>query len=128
MTQTETKRRILVAEDDLTNQKLLRFALTKMGYGVTMADNGEEAVRLAQSEQPDLLLLDLYMPIMDGFRAIQSLKTDPRTAAIPIIAVTTRTLLSDRLRAKEAGCVDYISKPFEIRELREVLEKHLQTA
>jgi len=118
-------KKILVAEDDLTNQKLLSFALQKMNFNVLIASNGQEAVDQANTEKPDLILMDIMMPVMDGYRALELLKSNPETASIPIVALTARAMLSDRQRAKQAGCNDYIAKPFEITELRNVISKLL---
>jgi CheY-like chemotaxis protein len=107
--------RILVAEDHLDSRDALRALLEAFGYRVLIAVNGREAVDLAIAEQPDLILMDIMMPELDGFEATRALRRDPRTAGIPIIAVTA--MEGAQQLAMQAGASDYVRKPIEIRGL-----------
>lgn len=104
-------RTILVADDELDNRAIMSAVLRAAGYRVCEARNGAEAVETALREAPDLILLDMAMPIMSGWEAIRRLKTMPQTTAIPVFAFTAFALAGDELKAKEAGCDGYVSKP-----------------
>ncbi len=117
--------KILIAEDNLNNQKLLHDILHYHGYEVLMAENGKEAVRVAREERPDLICMDLQMPGIDGLTVIGMLRKDPVTKGIRIIAVTSLAMVGDREKALQAGADDYISKPFDTRELPLLIRKHL---
>jgi two-component system cell cycle response regulator DivK len=105
------KGRILVVEDDMDNYELVRFILERAGYDVFLAVNGRDGVSAARLQKPDLILMDLGMPEMDGWIATQKIKADDATKSIPLYALTAHTLPRERLRAMEAGCDGYISKP-----------------
>lgn len=120
-----TKRRVLVVEDNLDNMTLISDVLTSLGYDPLIAKDGEEGVRVATAEKPDLILMDLSLPKMDGWTATRQLKADPDVKHIPIIALTAHAMLGDRDRALAAGCNDYISKPISLRELSEKLKQHM---
>jgi two-component system cell cycle response regulator DivK len=106
-----SKGRILIVEDNEDNFQLVRFLLERDGFEVISAVNGKEGVETAMREKPDLILMDLSMPEMDGWTAAQKIKAEPETKAIPLLALTAHTLPGDRMRALEAGCDGYISKP-----------------
>jgi two-component system cell cycle response regulator DivK len=105
------KERILIVEDNMDNYELVRFVLERAGYDVFLAVNGRDGVSAARFQKPDLILMDLGMPEMDGWIATQKLKTDDATKSIPLYALTAHTLPKERKRAMEAGCDGYISKP-----------------
>ena len=110
-------RRILVVEDQEDNRMILRDLLHSAGYEVLEAVDGAEGVRLARAEQPDLILMDIQMPGVDGYQATRSIKAEPGLAAIPIIAVTSYALSGDEEKSRAAGCDDYVAKPFSPRAL-----------
>jgi two-component system cell cycle response regulator DivK len=105
------KGRILVVEDNMDNYELVRFILERAGYDVFLAVNGRDGVAAARLQKPDLILMDLGMPEMDGWHAAGKLKADEATKSIPLFALTAHTLPSERRRAMEAGCDGYVSKP-----------------
>jgi two-component system, cell cycle response regulator DivK len=106
-----SKGRILVVEDNMDNYELVRFILERAGYDVFLAINGRDGVAAARLQKPDLILMDLTMPEMDGWIAAEKLKADDATKLIPLYALTAHTLPSERKRAMEAGCDGYVSKP-----------------
>jgi two-component system cell cycle response regulator DivK len=109
--------KILVVEDNEMNRDMLARRLQRRGYEVVIAVDGQEGVALAQSETPDLILMDMSLPVLDGWEATRQLKTTPRTKSIPIIALTAHAMSDDRDIALEAGCDDYDTKPIEMRRL-----------
>ena len=110
-------RRILVVEDNKDNMTLITDVLSSLDYEVISAKDGEEGLQVAKAEKPDLILMDLSLPRMDGWTATRQLKADAELAHIPVIALTAHAMIGDRERALAAGCNDYISKPINIREL-----------
>ena len=110
-------KRILVIEDQEDHRAILRDLLTAAGFDVLEAFNGAEGVAKAKAELPDLILMDIQMPVMDGYEAARRIKADAATASIPIIAVTSYALSGDEVRAREAGCNGYVAKPFSPRQL-----------
>ena len=108
-------KRILVIEDQPDNRRILRDLLGSVGYDLTEAENGALGVESALAEPPDLILMDIQMPEMDGYEATRRIKADPRGAAVPIIAVTSFALSGDEAKAREAGCDDYVAKPYSPR-------------
>jgi CheY-like chemotaxis protein len=102
---------IIIADDHDDNRELLRLLLTGAGYDVREAKDGSECLALARNQPPDLIVIDLSMPVLDGWGVFQKLKTDQRTSRIPCMAVTAHAELN-RIEALEAGFIDYISKPF----------------
>lgn len=116
-------KRILIAEDDEMNRRLIRDVLMYYGYEVIEAANGDEAVKMAAKHKPDLVLMDLQMPVMNGAEAIRQLKNSPETKGIKIIAVTGFAMKSDRERTLETGADDYIAKPIDIRRLPGAIER-----
>src|SRR5215217_2991181 len=109
-----SKGRILVVEDNMDNYELVRFVLERAGYDVFLAMNGRDGVAAARLQKPDLILMDLSMPEMDGWMAAEKLKADEITKNIPLYALSAHTLASDRKRALDAGYDGYISKPIHI--------------
>ena len=116
---------ILSVEDNEANRRIIRDLFTRKGYRVVEAVNGEEAVTIAKQEKPDLILMDVQLPKMDGYEATRQIKADPEMAAIPVLAVTSYALSGDREKALAAGCEDYVAKPFRPRELVAKVEKLL---
>ena len=117
--------KILVADDDLDNRTIATEALEAAGYEVFCAVNGLEAVNLAVKELPDLILLDLSMPVMDGWHSVERLKNDPDTAKIPVIAFTAHALKNEMEKAKAAGCDDVLTKPCAPRQMIERVKQWL---
>ncbi len=117
--------RILLVEDNEMNRDMLSRRLTRRGYDVLMAENGALAVSMTSAEKPDLILMDMSLPVVDGWEATRRLKADPATAAVPIIALTAHAMESDRQKAMEAGCDDYDSKPVDLPRLLEKIESLL---
>lgn len=120
--------RILVVEDNVDMREFLQRILKRRGYGYLGAADGAEGVALALAERPDLILMDLALPVLDGYEATRILKANPDCAATPIIAVTAHARVVDREHALEAGCDAYISKPYSIRQLFELIDQFLQPA
>lgn len=114
-----TGQRILVVEDNERNLKLIRDVLQFAGYEVVEASSGEQGVALAQDCEPDLVLMDLQLPQMDGMEALRLLRTSPRTRDVPVVAVTAFAMREDRERAFGAGFDGYLEKPISIRALPE---------
>ncbi len=104
-------RKILYIEDNEQNLYLVRFILTKHGYEVCSARDGQEGIRLAAEAKPDLILLDIQLPSMDGYAVARSLRANGELAGIPIVAVTSYAMAGDREKALAAGCTGYIEKP-----------------
>jgi CheY-like chemotaxis protein len=109
--------KILIVEDDEMNRDMLSRRLMRRGYDVTIAVDGVEGVRLATERHPDLILMDMSLPEMDGWQAIRELKAADVTATIPVIALTAHAMADDRRRAIEAGCNDFDTKPVELTRL-----------
>jgi CheY-like chemotaxis protein len=118
-----SKGRILVVEDNMDNYELVRFVLERAGYDVFLAMNGRDGVAAARLQKPDLILMDLSMPEMDGWVAAEKLKADEGTKSIPLYALSAHTLPSDRKRALDAGCDGYISKPIHMAGFLDVVER-----
>lgn len=116
------KGRILVVEDNMDNYQLVRFILERAGYDVFLAVNGRDGVDAARFQQPDLILMDLGLPEMDGWLAAEKLKADDATNTIPIYALTAHTLPGERKRAVLAGCDGYISKPIHVKSFLEQID------
>jgi two-component system, cell cycle response regulator DivK len=118
--------RILVIEDNLDNMTLIADVLGALNYKVIQASDGEQGVQTAISERPDLILMDLSLPRLDGWKATRQIKAHSDLRQIPIIALTAHAMIGDRERALEAGCDDYLPKPINLRELASKLEQHLK--
>ena len=117
--------RILVVEDQADNMQILRDLLTSAGYAMIEAEDGAEGVRAASAHQPDLILMDIQLPVLDGYEATRRIKADPALRAIPIIVVTSYALSGDENKARAAGCDDYVPKPYSPRLLLAKIRKHL---
>jgi two-component system cell cycle response regulator DivK len=122
------KPRVLIVEDNVDNYELVRFLLERAGYQVLSAANGVEGVDAAKREQPDVSLMDLSMPEMDGWKATSHLKSDEQTRHIPVLALTAHTLPGDRKRAIDAGCDGYISKPINVSSFDKLVATLLRQA
>ena len=118
--------RILVVEDDEMNRDSLTRLLRRRGYELLTARDGVEGVMVGQSEMPDLILMDMSLPVLDGWEATRRLKAAPKTQAIPIIALTAHAMAADRDKALAAGCDDYDSKPIELKRLLPKIEALLR--
>jgi two-component system, cell cycle response regulator DivK len=114
--------RILLVEDNEMNRDMLSRRLARKEYEVLVAVDGKEGVVMAGSVAPDLILMDMSLPVMDGWEATRQLKASPETKAIPIIALTAHAMSGDREKAMEAGCDDYDTKPIELPRLLEKME------
>ncbi|MGE5375885.1 MAG: response regulator [Bacteroidota bacterium] len=117
-----SKGRILVVEDNMDNYELVRFILERAGYDVFLAVNGLDGVDAARLQKPDLILMDLGMPEMDGWRAAQKLKSNETTKSIPLFALTAHTLPGERKRALQAGCDGYVTKPIHVEGFLDMIE------
>lgn len=109
--------KILLVEDNEDNRDMLSRRLERKGFTVTLAVDGQDGVDKARSEIPDIILMDMSLPVMDGWEATKVLKDDPDTAQIPVIALTAHAMSSDREKAIEAGCNDYDTKPVDLQRL-----------
>jgi len=117
--------KILLVEDNEMNRDMLSRRLERKGHRVVVAQDGRQAYLLARSERPDLILMDLSLPVMDGWEVTRLLKSNGSTRHIPIIVLTAHALVSDREKAFEAGCDDYDTKPVEFGRLSEKIENLL---
>jgi two-component system, cell cycle response regulator DivK len=120
-------KRILVVEDQEDNRQILRDLLTSVGFQLLEAEDGAEGVAAAEAQRPDLILMDIQMPIMDGYEATRRLKANPALSAIPVIVVTSYALSGDEEKARAAGCDDYVTKPYSPRQLLAKINQHLRT-
>ena len=118
-------RRILVVEDQEDNRRILRDLLTSAGYELIEAVTGEEGVALAETHRPDLILMDIQLPGLDGYGATRQIKANPALRQIPVIAVTSYALRGDDVKAREAGCDGYVTKPFSPRALLAKVREYL---
>ena len=117
--------KVLLIEDNELNRDMLSRRLVKRGYDVVTAVDGAEGVASAKAEHPDLILMDMSLPVMHGWDATRELKANPDTKAIPVIALTAHAMEGDREKALEAGCDDFDTKPVELKRLLEKMEKLL---
>lgn len=106
------KKRVLLAEDHPDTADLIKFGLERLGYEIKIATNGLEAVEKASSERPDLIIMDMLMPVMDGFEATSQIRRNPKTKDIPVLAATALATPEDEERCLTSGCNAYIAKPF----------------
>ena len=116
--------KILLVEDNEMNRDMLKRRLERRGHEVSIAVDGAEGVELATSVKPDLILMDLNLPILDGWEATRQIKANEETSGIPIIALTAHAMAGDQKKALEAGCDDYDTKPVEFSRLLEKMENH----
>jgi two-component system cell cycle response regulator DivK len=122
LTEEEPMARILLVEDSEMNWDMLSRRLRRKGYEVLVATDGKQGVDMALSEAPDLILMDMSLPVMDGWEATRRIKEAPETQAIPIIALTAHAMAGDREQALEAGCEDYDTKPIDLRRLLQKMQ------
>jgi two-component system cell cycle response regulator DivK len=118
-------KRILVVEDHEDNRRILRDLLASAGFESLEAVTGEEGVSLAETERPDLILMDIQLPGLDGYEATRRIKANPALRQIPVIAVTSYALSGDEVKAKDAGCDAYVAKPFSPRALLAKVREYL---
>ncbi len=120
--------KILLVEDNEMNRDMLSRRLERKGFEVIIAVDGQQGVDLAGSESPALILMDLSLPVIDGWEATRQIKANPATQNIPVIALTAHAMASDEAKAREAGCDDYDTKPVDLKRLLEKIGKYLDSA
>lgn len=118
-------KRILVVEDNEENRQILRDLLGHAGYKFVEAWDGEAAVAMASTDKPDLILMDIGLPGIDGYEATRRIRSDPSSGSVPIIAVTAHSLVGDEAKALEAGCDAYVAKPYSPRQLLKKIREFL---
>ncbi len=123
---TKGPNHVLVVDDELFNRELLEGLLVPLGYEVTLAEDGKDALEKIKEKAPDVILLDIMMPIMDGFEVARRLKEKKETKSIPIVMVTALSEVEDRIKALEAGANDFLTKPVDIAELRATVSSQMQ--
>ena len=116
---------ILVVEDQPDNRRILRDLLVNAGYELVEAESGEEALTAVTERRPDLILMDIQLPVMDGYEATRRIRSNPELKSVPIIAVTSYALIGDEAKALAAGCSAYVTKPFSPRALLAKVQEHL---
>ncbi len=116
---------ILAVEDQEDNMQILRDLLTNAGYEIVEAENGPDALAIAAKRRPDLILMDIQIPIIDGYEATRRIKADPALRSIPIIAVTSHAIDHGEEKARAAGCDDFVAKPYSPRQLLAKIREHL---
>jgi two-component system, cell cycle response regulator DivK len=116
---------ILVVEDQEDNRRILRDLLTSRGYELVEAKDGEQALALAQRQRPDLILMDVQIPVIDGYEVTRRIKSNPALRDIPIIVVTSYALSGDESKARAAGCNGYVSKPYSTRQLLAKIREYI---
>ena len=121
-------KKILLVEDNEMNRDMLSRRLLKRGFEVVIAVDGGEGVALAQSSAPDLILMDMSLPVIDGWEATRRIKADPAVRAIPVIALTAHAMTGDEQKAREAGCDDFDTKPVDFARLMSKIEAFLPPA
>ena len=114
--------RILLVEDNEMNRDMLSRRLSKRGYEVLIAHDGGEGIAIARSQSPDLILMDMSLPVVDGWEATRRIKAEPETSGIPVIALTAHAMAGDEEEARTAGCDDFDTKPVELARLIEKIE------
>ncbi len=117
--------KILLIEDNEMNRDMLSRRLTRKGFQIAIAEDGERGVEMAQSESPNLILMDISLPVMDGYEATRQIKANPTTRSIPIVALTAHAMSGDREKCLEAGCDEYETKPVDLPRLLDKIEKLL---
>lgn len=120
--------KILLVEDNEMNRDMLSRRLQRKGFEVLIATDGEQGVALAQAEQPDLILMDMSLPVLDGWEATRKIKADPMIRAVPVIALTAHAMAGDQEKCVAAGCDDYDTKPVDLARLLGKIELLLQRA
>jgi two-component system, cell cycle response regulator DivK len=119
-------KRILIIEDTEDNRRILRDLLTNAGFQLIEATDGEKGVAAAVAEKPDLILMDIQLPVINGYEATRRIKADPNLQHIPIIAVTSYALSGDEIKARNAGCDGYIAKPYSPRQILAMVRDFLR--
>jgi two-component system cell cycle response regulator DivK len=119
--------KILIVEDNELNRNMLSMRLTRKGYEVFTANDGQAGIEMAQAHLPNLILMDLSLPILNGWEATQQLKANPKTHHIPVLALTAHAMVGDREKALQAGCDDYDTKPVEFVRLQEKIDNLLKS-
>ncbi|MCG2721471.1 MAG: response regulator [Thermodesulfovibrionales bacterium] len=119
-------KRILIVEDNENNMYLISFILKKGGYEIIQAWNGEEGVELAKKERPDLIVMDIMLPGIDGYEATKRIRETDDAKEIPVVALTSYAMVGDREKAFAAGCAGYIEKPLDPEKILEEIEKYLK--
>lgn len=120
--------KILLVEDNEMNLDMLKRRLSRKGYELLIAVDGAEGVELSRSHQPDIILMDMSLPVMDGWQATREIRNDPQTKHIPVIALTAHAMAGDREKCVAVGCDDYDTKPIEFPRLLEKIETLLKKA
>jgi len=120
--------KILLVEDNEMNRDMLTRRLERKGFEVAIAVDGQAGVDMASSASPDIILMDLSLPVMDGWEATRQIKSDPATLSIPVIALTAHAMAGDEQKAREAGCDDYDTKPVDLKRLLGKIENLLGSA
>lgn len=115
--------KILIVEDNEMNRDMLSRRLRRKGYDICVAEDGESGVAMATSEKPDLILMDMSLPVLDGWEATRRIKANPELASIPIVGLSAHAMETDRVKALEAGCDDYDTKPVELERLLAIIQK-----
>ncbi len=120
-------KKVLIAEDDEDSRDLIVFMIKRSGLDIQLlqAENGQEAVQLTEQHIPELILMDMQMPVMDGFTAVKIIKANPELQHIPIIAFTAQTRAEDKVLTKSIGCVEHYSKPMDPEELTRLIRKYV---
>ena len=118
-------KRVLAVEDQEDNMQILRDLLVSAGYETIEAQNGEQAMEAAAKQRPDLILMDIQIPIIDGYEVTRRIKADPALRSIPIIAVTSHAMADGEAKARAAGCDDFVAKPFSPRQLLAKIRSYL---
>jgi CheY-like chemotaxis protein len=118
--------RILVVEDNDMNMQLVEYLLEEGGYTIVKATSGEEALSILDDGTPDLILMDIHLPGLDGLSVVRRIKGDPRTYGVPVLALTAHAMRGDRDRFLEAGCDGYISKPIDVKTFLASIEKYVK--
>lgn len=121
----EIRKTILLVEDHPDSAEMAQILLKALGYGVCIATNGRDALEKAYAVKPDLILLDIVLPLLSGIEVAQRLKADPHTCTIPILALTAKAMPGDRERCLESGCDSYLSKPFMPQQLKAEIKRLL---
>lgn len=120
--------KLLLVEDNEMNRDMLSRRLERRGYQIIMAVDGAQGVEMARRDGPALILMDMSLPVMDGWEATRTLKADPATRGIPVIALTAHAMASDEQKAREAGCDDFDTKPIELPRLLDKIQRLLGAA
>ncbi|RDI61257.1 response regulator [Microvirga subterranea] len=120
-----TTQKILIVEDTEDNRRIMRDILTNAGYAVMEAHDGRSAVEMAAALKPDLILMDIQLPVLSGYEAAARIKEDPTLHYIPIVAVTSYALSGDEEKARAAGCSGYLAKPFSPRQMLAIVREYL---